>query len=167
MHNRAGPLLLSVAISMQAASAPAAPADSNAAIAREMQAFALAHGKYDDKIPAPVLGLLKLNGGLPGYAGCLVAWQDDNDNSYHYIIAGLDKQNLILVYKPADKSSSLLWRTDSAGAPISTVRSDTSGVHAVANDAYADRLNGELDYWKIHLSEEEQARAEAPPCTPA
>ena len=166
MHNLIVHLLLSAAMSMQAAPAPAPaePAEARAALVGEMQAFALAHGKYDDQIPTSILGPLKLNGGKAGYAECLVAWEDDDDNSYHVIVAGLDKKDVVLGFKPADNSYSLDWRLDPEGQLVSTVRSDKSGTQAVANDAFADRLNAELDYWKIHLPDEERARAGKPPC---
>ena len=173
MHNLILHLLLSAAISVQVAPtaaptapAPAEPAEARAALVGEMQALALAHGKYDDQIPAAILGSLKLNGGKAGYAECLVAWEDDDDNSYHVIVAGLDKKDVVLGYKPADNSYSLDWRLDPAGHLVSTARSDKSGTQAVANDMFADRLNGELDYWKIHLADEATARAGKPPCAP-
>jgi hypothetical protein len=161
-----GSLILSAAIAGQAPPAAVAPAESTAALVAEMQAFALAHGKYDDTIPASILEALNLNGGKAGYAECLVAWQDDDDNSYHAIVAGLDKQNLIFGFKPADNSYSINWRVDPAGKLLSTVRTDKSGIHELANDLLADRFNTELDYWKVHLPEEEKARAGRPPCAP-
>jgi len=166
-------LLLSAAISLQPAPEPAPPpapaetAESRAALVGELQAFALAHGKYDDEIPAGILGALKLNGGKAGYAECLVAWEDDDDNSYHVIVAGLDKKDMVLGFKPADNSYSLDWRLDPEGQLVSTARSDKGGTQAVANASFADRLRAELDYWKIHLADEEKARAGKPPCAPS
>jgi hypothetical protein len=161
-------LLLSAVLSIQAApdATAAQAAEARSALVGEMQAFALAHGKYDDQVPAAILVPLKLNGGKPGYAECLVAWEDDDDNSYHIIIVGLDKQDVVLAYKPADNSYSLDWRLNPAGELIATARSDKSGAQSAPNDLYADRLSRELDYWKVHLADEEKARAGKPPCTP-
>lgn len=167
MFNLIAQLLMSAAISVQAPPDAAAAAEARAAQVGEMQAFALAHGKYDDQIPASILGALKLNGGKAGYAECLVAWEDDDDNSYHVIIAGLDKKDVVLGFKPADNSYSLDWRLDPTGQLVSTARSDKSGTQSVANDLFADRLGAELDYWKLHFAEEQKAREGKPPCAPA
>lgn len=159
-------LVLAAAFGVQSAASIAAPdpAQSRAALVAQMQAFALAHGKYDDKIPVSILEGLRLNGGKPGYPECLVAWQDDSDNSYHVILAGLDKADLVLAFKAADNSSSINWRIDPAGKLLATVKIDKDGTHELANDLLADRFASELDYWAVHFPEEEKARADMPPC---
>jgi len=164
MAGAIGSLVLSAAIAVQASGGPAAPAQSSAALVAEMQSFALAHGKYDNTISASILDALRLNDGKPGYAECLVAWVDDNDNSYHVVVAGLDKADLIFGFKPADNSYSINWRVDPQGKLLATVRIDKSGIHELANDLLADRFDSELDYWRLHLADEEQARAGEPPC---
>ena len=166
MWRAIGSLALAVAIWMQPSGGIAAQAESTPALVGEMQAFVLAHGKYDDQIPADILEALNLNGGKAGYAECLVAWQDDDDNSYHAIVAGLDQQNLIFGFKPADGSYSLNWRVDPTGKLLATVRSDKNGIHELANDLLADRFQAELDYWRVHFPQEKNARAGRPACAP-
>ena len=163
MRRAVGSLVLAAALWMQPSIGLAAPAQSKALVA-QMQAFALAHGKYDDTISASILDALRLNGGKAGYAECLVAWQDDSDNSYHVVIAGLDKADLVFGYKAADNSYSINWRVDPEGKLLATVRVDNKGIHELANDLLADRFNSELDYWTIHFPDEEKARADMPPC---
>ena len=159
-------LILAAAVGVQPAGGLAAPAspEPRAALVAQMQAFALAHGKYDDSISASILEGLRLNGGKAGYPECLIAWQDDSDNSYHVIVAGLDKADLVLAFKAADNSSSINWRIDPEGKLLATVKVDKDGIHELANDLLAQRFDSEMDYWAVHFPDEEKARADMPPC---
>jgi hypothetical protein len=165
MWTTVGGVFLSAAIWMQTSLDYAAPANPRAGLIQEAQAFALAHGKYDDKIPPEVLAGLGLNGGPTGYPECLVAWQDDDNSTYHYIFAGLDKEGVLLTFKPADASYAISWRLNNSGRLISTTQSDQNGSRTAPNDQFADALDNELNYWRIHLADEEKARGREA-CTP-
>jgi hypothetical protein len=111
------------------------------------QDWVLSKGK-PFQIPADVAGMLGLTDGRSPYVAKEKAWRDDNDQTLHVFIVGIEeKPSIILTFKAADNSFTINWRTDINGNVISTVYSDATGTRAVPSGPYNERFYGQVSYW--------------------